>query len=74
MRRKKKIVEEIVEEVEEKKEEKEVVEENLEPIFYILGMGENLKSVAKKFNTSIEQINELNHNSTFFPGNQIRVK
>lgn len=62
------VKEEPVEEVEE-----EAVEEKTEE-YYILKQGEDLKTVAKKFKTTVKKIEELNNNATFIATNQIRVR
>lgn len=70
----KKIVEEPVMEepvVEEVKEP--VVEERLEePEYYFLGTTETLEDVARKFNTTVERLKEIN--GELSASNQMRVR
>lgn len=71
----KKIIEEEIKKakkVEEKKEEKKV--EKKEPFHYILSTGETIESVAKKFNTTVEEIKKLNGDIEPVPSNIILVK
>lgn len=42
--------------------------------YYFVRIGETLKDVAEKFNTSVEKLNELNNNPELIGTNQIRVK
>lgn len=51
--------------------EKPVLEEGE---YYFVRIGETLKDVAEKFNTSVEKLNELNNNPELIGTNQIRVK
>jgi len=52
----------------------EIIEQGTEPTqeFYVLGMGETLKEVSKKFKVSEEKLRELN--GEVFGTNQIRLK
>ncbi len=65
MARKKKVEEPVIEVVEEPKEI---------PDSYILGVGETLTDVAKKFGISEEELNKLNNYPTVIGGNQIKLK
>jgi len=58
---------EVIEEVEEIKEEVKEV-----PEFYMLGITETLEDVAKKFNTTVERLKEIN--GEISPTNQMRVR
>ena len=58
------VVEETVEEVKE-----EIVEE---PKYYMLGITETLEDVAKKFNTTVERLKEIN--GEISATNQMRVR
>ena len=40
----------------------------------MLGIGETLENVAKKFNTTVEKLSKLNEGSDFVGGNQVRVR
>lgn len=51
----------------------QVIEEPKEE-FYILRIGETLEDVAKKFNTTVAELNGLNGNIEVVGSNQIRVK
>jgi len=70
---KEEIIEEpIVEEVQEEKVE-EVKEERVEePEYYMLGITETLEDVAKKFNTTVERLKEIN--GEISATNQMRVR
>ena len=64
MKIKKKVEEPIVEEVQEERVE--------EPEYYILGITETLEDVAKKFNTTVERLKEINGEVS--ATNQMRVR
>lgn len=71
---KEEVKEEIIEEprVEEAQEERveEVKEE--EPEYYMLGITETLEDVARKFNTTVERLKEINGEVS--ASNQMRVR
>ena len=54
--------------------EEKVVEEVSDPVLYMVGAGETLDRIAKKFKTTPEKIKELNGITEIFPTNQIRIK
>ncbi len=67
---KEEIIEEpIVEEVQEEKVEEVKAEE---PEYYMLGITETLEDVARKFNTTVERLKEIN--GEISPTNQMRVR
>ena len=82
--RKKKISEEevqavanaIVQEADEQgKNVEEIVEEIIkESEYYVIRSGETLEDVAKKFETTVEELEELNNHALMMVGNQIKVK
>ena len=82
--RKKKISEEevqavanaIVQEADEQgKNVEEIVEEIIkESEYYVIRSGETLEDVAKKFETTVEELEELNNHALMMAGNQIKVK
>lgn len=81
MKIKKKVEEPVMEEVKEPAMEEPVVEEKVEeveeertetPEYYILGITETLEDVAKKFNTTVERLKEINGEVS--ATNQMRVR
>ena len=82
--RKKKISEEEVQAVanaivqeadEQNKNVEEIVEEIIkESEYYVIRSGETLEDVAKKFETTVEELEELNNHALMMAGNQIKVK
>lgn len=75
MKIKKKVEEPVMEEeiIEEPAMEEPVVEERVEePEYYILGRTETLEDVAKKFNTTVERLKEIN--GELSATNQMRVR
>lgn len=67
MRRKKKVEE--IEEIEEIKEEPIEIEI---ADYYVLGIGETLEDVSKKFNLDLAKLKEIN--GEVIGGNQIKLK
>lgn len=82
--RKKKISEEEVQAVanaivqeadEQNKNVEEIVEEIIkESEYYVMRSGETLEDVANKFETTVEELEELNNHALMMAGNQIKVK
>ena len=82
--RKKKISEEEVQAVanaivqeadEQNKNVEEIVEEIIkESEYYVMRSGETLEDVANKFETTVEELEELNNHALMMTGNQIKVK
>jgi LysM repeat protein len=73
----KKIIEEEIKKTKKeeiKKEEPKKVVEKREPFHYVLRNGETIESVAKKFNTTVEEIKKLNGDISPVPSNIILVK
>lgn len=56
---------------EEKTESKAVKEE---PVFYVVSVGDSISDIAKKFDTTEEEIIKLNGTKDIIGGNQIMVK
>ena len=74
-KKKEEIIEEEVIETPVEIVETPVVEKPVEEgEYYFMRIGETLEEVAKKFNTSVEKLNELNNNPETIGTNQIRVK
>lgn len=77
MKIKKKVEEPVMEEIMEEPVVEEVKEEVKEPRvetpeYYMLGITETLEDVARKFNTTVERLKEIN--GEISPTNQMRVR
>jgi len=73
MKIKKKVEEPVMEEVKEPVVEERVEEPRVEtPEYYMLGITETLEDVAKKFNTTVERLKEIN--GEISATNQMRVR
>ena len=78
MKIKKKVEEPVIEEIMEEPVVEEVKEERVEeprvetPEYYMLGITETLEDVARKFNTTVERLKEIN--GEISPTNQMRVR
>lgn len=78
MKIKKKVEEPVMEEIMEEPVVEEVKEERREeprveaPEYYMLGRTETLEDVAKKFNTTVERLKEIN--GEISATNQMRVR
>ena len=78
MKIKKKVEEPVMEEIMEEPVVEEVKEERVEeprvetPEYYMLGITETLEDVARKFNTTVERLKEIN--GEISPTNQMRVR
>ena len=67
------VMEEVKEEIIEEPRVEEVKEERVEePEYYMLGITETLEDVAKKFNTTVERLKEIN--GEISATNQMRVR
>ena len=68
------VKEEIIEEPRVEEAQEEIVEEvkEEEPEYYMLGITETLEDVAKKFNTTVERLKEIN--GEISATNQMRVR
>lgn len=68
----KKIIEEEIKNKKEEKVEKEIKKD--EPAYYVMTSVDNINIVAKKFNTTVEKLKELNQNIDLNKILRIRVK
>lgn len=68
----KKIIEEEIKKEKEEKVEKEIKKE--EPSYYVLSSVDNINIVAKKFNTTVEKLKELNKDIDLNKAIRFRVK
>ena len=68
-------IEEVKEEKTNKKEKKEEFVRGTE--YYIVKIDDTLKSIAKKYKTTVDKLKELNNisdDNDIFAGNQLKVK
>lgn len=68
----KKIIEEEIKMKKEEKNEKEIKKE--EPSYYVMTSVDNINIVAKKFNTTVEKLKELNKDIDLNKAIRFRVK